>query len=104
MDRLTAMTSFVTVVENSGFSAAARRLSISTSLVTTHVKALEDRLGVRLLNRSTRKISPTEVGQTYFERCVQILSELDEADGIAEASQLKPRGVLRLNVAQAVPP
>jgi DNA-binding transcriptional LysR family regulator len=104
MDRLTAMTSFVRVVENSGFSAAARRLGISTSLVTTHVKALEDRLGVRLLNRSTRKISPTEVGQTYFERCVQILSELEEADGIAEASQLKPRGVLRLNVAQAVPP
>jgi DNA-binding transcriptional LysR family regulator len=104
MDRLTAMASFVKVVEHAGFSAAARRLNISTSIVTTHVKSLEDRLGVRLLNRSTRKLSPTEVGQAYFERCIQILAEIEEADGLAEASQLKPRGVLRLNVAQAVPP
>lgn len=103
MDRLTAMTSFAKVVENAGFSAAARRLNISTSIVTAHIKSLEDRLGVRLLNRSTRKLSPTEVGQVYYNRCVQILSELEEADRIAEASQIKPRGVLRLNVAQAIP-
>jgi DNA-binding transcriptional LysR family regulator len=103
MDRLTAMMSFVKVVENAGFSAAARRLDLSTSVVTTHVKSLEDRLGVLLLNRSTRNVSPTEVGQAYYERCIQILSEIDEADEIAQSSQLKPRGVLRLNVAQAIP-
>lgn len=103
MDRLAAMTSFVKVVENGGFSAAARRLHMSTSVVTTHVKALEDRLGVLLLNRSTRKVSLTEVGQAYYERCLQLLAEIDEADEIAESSQMMPRGVLRVNVAQAMP-
>jgi DNA-binding transcriptional LysR family regulator len=103
MDRLTAMTSFVKVVENGGFSAAARRLDLSASMVTMHVKSLEDRLGVLLLNRSTRNVSPTEVGQAYYERCVQILGEIDEANQLAQSSQLKPRGVLRLNVAQAIP-
>jgi DNA-binding transcriptional LysR family regulator len=104
MDRLAAMTSFVKVVENGGFSAAARRLDISTSIVTTHIQSLEGLLGVRLLNRSTRKVGLTEVGQAYYERCVQILSDIDEANQIAEATQIKPRGVLRLNVAYAVPP
>jgi DNA-binding transcriptional LysR family regulator len=104
MDRLAAMTSFVKVVENDGFSAAARRLDISTSVVTTHVQALEDLLGVRLLNRSTRKVSLTDVGQAYYERCVEILSDIEEANQIAEAAQIKPRGVLRLNVASAIPP
>jgi DNA-binding transcriptional LysR family regulator len=103
MDRLTAMMSFVKVVENAGFSAAARRLDLSASVVTMHVKSLEDRLGVLLLNRSTRNVSPTEIGQSYYERCVQILAETDEADEVAQSSQLKPRGVLRLNVAQAIP-
>jgi DNA-binding transcriptional LysR family regulator len=104
MDRFAAMTSFVKVVENGGFSAAARRLDISTSIVTTHVQSLEDLLGVRLLNRSTRRVNLTDVGQAYYERCVQILSDIDEANQIAEAAQIKPRGVLRLNVAYAVPP
>jgi DNA-binding transcriptional LysR family regulator len=92
------------VVENGGFSAAARRLDISTSIVTTHIQSLEDLLGVRLLNRSTRKVSLTDVGQAYYERCVQILSDIEEANQIAEATQIKPRGILRLNVASAVPP
>ncbi|HEY2226887.1 MAG TPA: LysR family transcriptional regulator [Xanthobacteraceae bacterium] len=104
MDRLSAMTSFVRVVEDGGFSAAARRLNISTSVVTTHIKSIEDRLGVLLLNRSTRKVSLTEVGQVYYERCVQILSEIDDAEQFAESSQMKPRGILRLNVAEAIPP
>lgn len=104
MDRLTSLTSFVKVVENAGFSAAARRLDISPSLVTTHVKALEDELGVLLLNRSTRRVSLTEIGKNYYDRSVHILAELEEANEIAQASQAKPRGVLRLNVAQAIPP
>jgi DNA-binding transcriptional LysR family regulator len=98
------MMSFVKVVENVGFSAAARHLDISPSLVTTHVKSLEDELGVLLLNRSTRKVSLTEIGRSYYERCVQILAEIEEANEIAQASQVKPRGILRLNVAQAIPP
>jgi DNA-binding transcriptional LysR family regulator len=104
MDRVSSMQSFVKVVENGGFAAAARQLNLSPSLVTTHIKSLEDRLGVRLLDRNTRKVSLTEVGQAYYERCLQILAEIDEADQIAESSQIKPKGVLRLNVAQAMPP
>lgn len=103
MDRVTCMNSFVKVVENSGFSAAARRLQISTSMVTGHIKTLEDHLGVRLLNRSTRKVSLTEVGHAYFERCQQILAEISDADEIAERLQSQPRGVLQLNVAPVVP-
>jgi len=104
MDRLTAMNSFVKVVECAGFAAAARRLDVSPSIVTAHIKSLEDRLGVLLLNRSTRKVSLTEIGQAYYERCIQILSEIDEADQIAQSSQANPRGLLRLNLAQALPP
>jgi DNA-binding transcriptional LysR family regulator len=104
MDRVSSMQSFVKVVENGGFAAAARQLHLSPSLVTTHIKSLEDRLGVRLLDRNTRKVSLTEVGQAYYERCLQILAEIDEADQIAESSQMKPKGVLRLNVAQEMPP
>jgi DNA-binding transcriptional LysR family regulator len=104
MDRLTSMTTFVKVVEHGGFSAAARALDMSPSMVTTHVQALEERLGVRLLNRSTRRVGLTEVGQAYFERCVQILAELDDADQIAQVLQSTPRGTLRLNTSIVMPP
>ena len=62
MDRMTSMATFVKVVESEGFSAAARALGISPSMATTHVRSLEERLGVRLLNRSTRRVSLTEAG------------------------------------------
>lgn len=68
MDRFTSLTAFVHVVENGGFSAAARRLNMSTTMVSNHVQALEDRLGVRLLNRTTRKVSLTEIGKAYYDR------------------------------------
>jgi DNA-binding transcriptional LysR family regulator len=84
------------VVDCSGFSAAARRLNMSTTMVSNHVQSLEDRLGVRLLNRTTRKVSLTEVGKAYYQRCTQILAELEEADQVASALQLTPRGTLRL--------
>ena len=96
MDRLTSLMVFAQVVSNGGFSAAARRLDMSTTMVSSHVQALEDRLGVRLLNRTTRKVSLTEVGKVYFERATHILAELDEADRIAGALQSTPRGTLRL--------
>jgi DNA-binding transcriptional LysR family regulator len=104
MDRMTSMATFVKVVESGGFSAAARTLSMSPSMVTAHVQSLEERLGVRLLNRSTRRVSLTEVGHAYYERCLQILAEADDADQIAQALQSTPRGTLRLNTSIAIPP
>jgi DNA-binding transcriptional LysR family regulator len=94
MDRLTSLTAFVHVVENGGFSAAARRLNMSTTMVSNHIQALEDRLGVRLLNRTTRKVSLTDVGADYYERCTQILEELEDAETVAGAQQSTPRGKL----------
>ncbi|MFZ0239161.1 MAG: LysR family transcriptional regulator [Xanthobacteraceae bacterium] len=103
MDRVSSMLSFVKVVEHGGFSSAARRLNLATSVVTTHVKSLEERLGVRLLNRTTRNVSLTEAGREYYERCVQILSEIENAEEAAQVLQSKPRGILRLNTSPAIP-
>jgi DNA-binding transcriptional LysR family regulator len=77
MDRVLSMLSFVKVVEHGGFSAAARQLNLATSVVTTHVKSLEDRLGVRLLNRTTRNVSLTEAGRAYYERSVQMIRQIN---------------------------
>lgn len=98
MDRLTSLTAFAQVVDSGGFSAAGRRLNMSTTMVSNHVRALEDRLGARLLNRTTRKVSLTEVGKAYYDRCTQILADLEQADDIAGALQSTPRGTLRLYV------
>ncbi|MGA9896050.1 MAG: LysR family transcriptional regulator [Alloacidobacterium sp.] len=103
MDRVSSMLSFVKVVDTGGFTSAARQLNVATSVVTTHVKSLEDRLGVRLLNRTTRSVSLTEAGRVYYERCVQILSEIEDADEAAQVLQSKPRGVLRLNTSPGIP-
>ncbi|MBR0991824.1 LysR family transcriptional regulator [Bradyrhizobium japonicum] len=99
MDRFTSLTAFIHVVENGGFSAAARRLNMSTTMVSNHVQALEDRLGVRLLNRTTRKVSLTEIGKAYYDRSTQILADLEQADDIASELQSVPRGTLRIHVA-----
>jgi DNA-binding transcriptional LysR family regulator len=103
MDRVSSMLSFVKVVDTGGFTSAARQLNLVTSVVTTHVKSLEERLGVRLLNRTTRSVSLTEAGRVYYERCVQILSEIEDADEAAQLLQSKPRGVLRLNTSPGIP-
>ena len=99
MDRLTSLTTFVRVVDSGGFSAAGRRLNMSTTMVSNHVQALEDRLGARLLNRTTRKVSLTEVGKAYYDRCTQILADLEQADDVAGALQSTPRGTLRIYTA-----
>jgi DNA-binding transcriptional LysR family regulator len=99
MDRLTSLTAFVRVVDSGGFSAAGRRLNMSTTMVSNHVQALEDRLGARLLHRTTRKVSLTEVGKAYYDRCVQILADLEQADDVAGALQSTPRGTLRIYTA-----
>ena len=99
MDRLTSLTAFVRVVDNGGFSAAGRKLNMSTTMVSNHVQALEERLGARLLNRTTRKVSLTEIGKAYYDRCTQILADIEQADDIAGAMQSTPRGTLRVYTA-----
>ncbi|WP_168879870.1 LysR family transcriptional regulator [Rhizobium sp. P28RR-XV] len=96
MDRLTSVAVFGHVVECGGFSAAARRLNMSATMVGNHVQFLEKRLDVRLLNRTTRKVSLTESGKYYYERSSQILDDLDEADSVVAALTTTPRGTLRL--------
>src|SRR6202012_3629752 len=100
----TSLTAFVRVVDSGGFSARGRRLNMSTTMVSNHVQSLEDRLGARLLHRTTRKGSPTEVGKTYYDRCIQILADLEQADDIAGASQSIPRGILRIYTATHIVP
>ncbi len=96
MDRLTSLTVFGQVVECGGFSAAGRRLNMSVTMVSNHIQSLEQRLGARLLNRTTRKVSLTETGKAYYERSRQILLDLEEADRIADVLQSTPRGALRV--------
>src|SRR6202021_3821314 len=89
------MAVFAKVVEASSFAAAARHFDMSPAMVSKHVRTLEERLGVRLLNRTTRHVSATEVGQNYYERCLRILGELEEAERAAGDLQAAPRGLLR---------
>lgn len=97
MDRLTSMEVFVKVVETGSFVAAAEALGISRPMASKHVIGLEDQLGVRLLNRTTRKIAMTEAGQHFFARCQEIFSQIDEAVQEAGQHQAEPQGKLRIN-------
>ena len=97
MDRLASITAFVRVVENGGFTAAARHLNVSRTRVSNQVQELEDRLGARLLNRTTRRVSVTEIGREYYERSTHFLAEIDEADRAAGVLQATPRGRLRVH-------
>lgn len=94
MDRLHLMTVFVAVAEEEGFAAGARRLGMSPAAVTRAVAALEDRLGVRLLERSTRLVRATEAGQRYLDDARRILQQMDEADEGAAGLNAAPRGRL----------
>jgi DNA-binding transcriptional LysR family regulator len=97
MDRLTTMTTFVKVVELGSLSATADYLKISSQLVGKQVKALEHHLGVRLLNRTTRKQSLTDFGRTFYERAKIILAEVEAAEGMAAETRAIPSGRLRIN-------
>ena len=101
MDRFTGMAVFVKVVESSSFAAAARHFRLSPAMVSRHVQALEEQLGAQLLNRTTRRVSPTEVGQAYYQRVRQILADLEEADRLASDLQATPRGLLRITSSQS---
>ena len=91
MDRLAAMTAFVRVVEHGSFARAAERLSMSTSAVSRQVAELEAHLDARLLNRTTRRISLTEAGRSFFERSIQLLADLEEADDPVVEGSLRPK-------------
>jgi DNA-binding transcriptional LysR family regulator len=97
MDHLASIAAFVSVVDNGGFAAAARHLNVSRTLVSSQVQELEDRLGARLLNRTTRRVSVTETGRQYYERSTHFLAEIDEAEREAGALSATPRGRLRVH-------
>jgi len=96
MDRLASYATFAKVVELGSFSRAADRLSVSTSAASRQVAELEAHLGARLLNRTTRRLSLTEAGQAFYERCVQVLADLEDAEATVRSSTVAPRGTLRV--------
>ena len=98
MDRLASMATFVKAVDLGSFAAAASALAMSPQMVAKHVSYLEARLGTRLLNRTTRRQSLTEIGRTYYERCKLVLAEAEWADAAAgDKATGTPRGKLRVN-------
>lgn len=101
MDPLNDMAVFVKVVGAGGLSAAARELGLSPAMVSKRLSRLEARLGGRLLNRTTRRLSLTEEGARYYERAAQILAEVEEAEALVGAGRVAPRGTLRVSAPAA---
>ena len=97
MDKLEGMRAFTAVVAHSGFAAAGRHLGRSRSVINKLVLQLEEDLGVVLLQRTTRRVSPTDVGRAYYERCLNILAEVDAAEQAIAQHQVEPKGTLRIN-------
>lgn len=91
------MAAFVKAAEVGSFAAAAEALGISPQMIAKHVTYLEDRVGTRLLNRTTRRQSLTEIGRTYYERCKVVLADADWADSLAAEAKAEPHGRLRIN-------
>ncbi|NQZ90828.1 MAG: LysR family transcriptional regulator [Moritella sp.] len=96
MDQLIAMRTFVRVVQTGNFSAAAREQNSSQANVSKRVSGLESLLGVKLLTRSSRELSLTEMGSEYYEKCLAILAELDEADAAVRSETASPKGTLKI--------
>jgi len=96
MDRLHAMTTFVAVVDSNGFARAARKLNLSPAVVTRAVAELEERLGLRLLTRTTRVVRVTDAGARFAEDCRRILADIEEAETAATGTHAAPRGTLTL--------
>lgn len=95
------MTAFVRTVERGGFSLAARELGLTPSAISKLVTRLEDRLGVRLLNRTTRKLALTPEGEAYFHRSQRIIADIADAENELAQFRARPRGLLRINVGTA---
>ncbi|WP_265516899.1 LysR family transcriptional regulator [Nitratireductor luteus] len=98
MDRLTSMAVFVKAVDLGSFAAAAAALDLSGPMVGKHVRYLEERLGVRLINRTTRRQSMTDFGRAYYERCRVVLAEAEAADALVADQLSRPRGRLRVTM------
>lgn len=96
MDRLDAMRLFVRIVERRSFTLAAHDIGIPRSTVTQAIKALEERLGVRLLQRTTRHVSPSLDGEAFYRRCLAILADIEDAEGAFSGA--RPKGLLRVEV------
>lgn len=96
MDQLSAMRAFVRVVQTGSFSATGREMNTTQTTISKKVAALESKLGVKLLTRSSRDHALTPVGAEYYEQCVAILGELDEAEARARSEVASPRGVIRI--------
>jgi DNA-binding transcriptional LysR family regulator len=101
MDRVAGVQLFIRVVETGSFSKAATELGITQPTATKAVAAMEARLGARLLHRSTRGVTPTEVGQLYYDKCKLIAREIDEADNLASLLQSRVAGTLRISTSVA---
>ena len=97
LDRLKSMAVFVCVAERGSFAVASDVLEMSAAMVAKHIRFLEDRLGAKLLNRTTRTQSLTEVGRVYYERCKQLLIDADAADVSIDEMKSVPRGVLKIH-------
>ncbi|HXF45428.1 MAG TPA: LysR family transcriptional regulator [Burkholderiaceae bacterium] len=102
MDRFAALAAFAAVVEAGSFVRAAERLGTSTSTLSRQIAELEQHLGARLLNRTTRKLSLTESGQAFYERAVQLLADLEEAEAMVSSAAATPRGTVRLTCSHAM--
>jgi len=96
MDQFREIQSFVAVAQLGSFVQAADRLGLSKAMVSRHVSELEARLGVRLMQRSTRRLALSDAGAEYLQRCVQILAELDEANAAVSATAVQARGTLKV--------
>jgi DNA-binding transcriptional LysR family regulator len=94
MDRIDAMQAFITVADLGGFAPAARKLSLSPSGVTRLIAALEERLGARLLQRTTRSVALTDAGARYLERAKRILADVEEAEASVQDERTRPSGRL----------
>jgi len=101
MDRLTAMNMFVRVVETGSFSAVAREMNSTQPTISKNIAELESWLGAKLLNRSTRSLRLTETGTNYYERCVAILQDVEEAEQVVGQLQTQPKGVVRVSAVVA---
>lgn len=98
MDRIDLFATFARVVECASFTRAAATLGVPRSSVSTAIRLLEDRLGTRLLHRTTRHVSPTQDGLVFYERCLRLLAEVEEAEGLFREGDDKPVGKLRVDV------
>lgn len=97
MDKLTSMKVFAKVAQSGSYAAAAKELRISRAMATKHVMHLENTLGVRLFNRTTRRISLTEAGAAYLDRCVQIVEDIEETELSVTRLHTEPQGLLRIS-------